>query len=238
MWSIDGFGLSAAYNDEQRVRWDAALRGVHANAADVLRAPATAALDALATTSLMEEAGYAPANGAVYPDTDLGRSLQDVARLIKQDVGLEVASVDYGDWDMHAGMGDVDGGWLVDHLTELGGALAAFATDLGTAMDGVTVVTLTEFGRRIEENGSGGTDHGYGQVVFLLGGGVQGGAVHSVWPGLDDDDLVDGDLAATTDYRSILAEILEDRCGASSGDVRSVFPDLDPSRPNVVSPLA
>jgi uncharacterized protein (DUF1501 family) len=186
----------------------------------------------------MEEAGYAPANGAVYPDTDLGRSLQDVARLIKQDVGLEVASVDYGDWDMHAGMGDVDGGWLVDHLTELGGALAAFATDLGTAMDGVTVVTLTEFGRRIEENGSGGTDHGYGQVVFLLGGGVQGGAVHSVWPGLDDDDLVDGDLAATTDYRSILAEILEDRCGASSGDVRSVFPDLDPSRPNVVSPLA
>jgi len=237
MWSIDGFGLSAAWDNDERLRWDAALRGVHTNAATVLRAPATAALDALATASLMEQAGYTPANGAVYPDSDLGLALTDVARLIKQGVGLEVVSVDYGDWDMHAGMGDVAGGWMVDHLTELAGSLAAFVTDLGTAMSGVTVVTLTEFGRRIEENGSGGTDHGYGQVVFLLGDGVRGGMVHGTWPGLAGGDLVDGDLAATTDYRSILAEILEDRCGASAADVSGVFPGLGSALPDVVTPL-
>ena len=238
MWSIDGFGLSAAWDDDERLRWDAALRGVHTNAPAVLRAPATAALDALATTAIMEQAGYTPANGAVYPDSDLGHALTDVARLIKQDIGLEVASVDYGDWDMHAGMGDVSSGWMVDHLTELAGSLAAFVTDMGSAMSGITVVTLTEFGRRIEENGSGGTDHGYGQVVFLLGDGVQGGRVHGDWPGLAPGDLVDGDLAATTDYRSILAEILEDRCGASSSDVQGVFPGLGSTRPGVMDPLA
>jgi uncharacterized protein (DUF1501 family) len=237
MWSIDGFGLSAAYDDDERLRWDAALRGVHTNAPAVLRAPATAALDALETAAQMEQAGYTPANGADYPDSDLGNHLRDVARLIKQDVGLEVASVDYGDWDMHAGMGDVASGWMYDHLTELGAALAAFSTDLG-GMSGVTLVTLTEFGRRGEENGSGGTDHGYGQVVFLLGDGVNGGQVHGDWPGLADDDLVDGDLAKTTDYRSILAEILEDRCGAAASDVNSIFPGAPGARPGVVAPLA
>jgi uncharacterized protein (DUF1501 family) len=104
-------------------------------------------------------------------------------------------------------------------------------------MSSVTLVTLTEFGRRIQENGSGGTDHGYGQVVFLMGGGVRGGQVHGVWPGLAEEDLVDGDLAATTDYREILAEILEERCGAGAADVGSIFPGLGGSRPNVVQSL-
>ena len=143
-----------------------------------LSAPAQVALEALDTTADLQEAGYVPANGAVYPNTDLGKALRDVARLIKADVGLQVACVDYGDWDMHAGMGDVDGGWMADHLSELAGALAAFHTDLGSKKQDVTLVTLTEFGRRIEENGSGGTDHGYGQVVMMLGGGVNGGQVH------------------------------------------------------------
>ena len=101
-------------------------------------------------------------------------------------------------------------------------------------MGDVTVITLTEFGRRIEENGSGGTDHGFGQSVFLLGGGVRGGQVHGTWPGIAPADLIDGDLDATTDYRTLLATVLERRCGASSSDVSSVFPGLPNERPDVV----
>jgi uncharacterized protein (DUF1501 family) len=145
---------------------------------------------------------------------------------------LQVATVDYGDWDMHEGMGGPDDGWMHDHLTELSRSLAAFAADLGPRMNGVTLVTLTEFGRRVEENGSGGTDHGYGQLVLLLGGGVVGGKVHGTWPGLAEANLVDGDLAATTDYRAVLAEVLEKRCAA--GSVSQIFPGLGSARPGVV----
>ena len=168
----------------------------------VLRAPATAALDALEHDRRDGGRWGTPRRtGPCTPTSDLGRALTRRGRLIKQDVGLQVASVDYGDWDMHAGMGDVSGGWMVDHLTELAGAMAAFATDLGSRMAGVTRrdphrVRSARRGERL-----GGTDHGYGQVVFLLGGGVRGGAVHGTWPGLAPADLVDGDLDATTDYR-------------------------------------
>jgi uncharacterized protein (DUF1501 family) len=232
MASIDSFGLDAAWDEEQRLLWDAALRGLHVGAPPALAAPATTALDAMATARMLQRAGSTPANGAIYPDSDLGRALADVARLIHADVGLQVAAVDYGDWDMHADMGDVDGGWMHDHLAELSSALAAFATDLGGRLDGVTLVTLTEFGRRVEENGSGGTDHGYGQLVFLLGGGVRGGRVYGAWPGLAEEELLDGDVRATTDYRSILAEILERRCGA--GGVADVLPGAPNERPGAL----
>jgi uncharacterized protein (DUF1501 family) len=154
--------------------------------------------------------------------------------LIKAGVGLQVASVDYGDWDMHAGMGDVDGGWMKDHLAELSQALSAFATDLGSKLSDVTLVTLTEFGRRMQENGSGGTDHGFGQTVLLMGGGVIGGQVHGTWPGLAPGSLIDGDLMSTTDYRTLLAEVLEKRCRA--GSVGQVFPDVGSERLGVVIP--
>ncbi len=146
--------------------------------------------------------------------------------------------MDYGDWDMHAGQGDIDGGWMVDHLGEFSSALAAFATDLGNAMGDVTLITLTEFGRRVEENGSGGTDHGFGQAVFMMGDGVRGGQVHGDWPGIAQSDLVDGDLDATTDYRNLLASVLEKRCGASAGDVAGIFPGIDNVRPDVVQQRA
>ena len=149
-----------------------------------------------------------------------------MARLIKQGVGLEVAAVDYGDWDMHADMGTVDAGWMHDHLTELGAALFAFATDLGSGMDKVTFTTLTEFGRRVEDNGSGGTDHGYGQLVTLMGGGIKGTAVHGTWPTLAPSKLLDGDLKATTDYRALLAELLQRRCRALTADVNAIFPGI------------
>jgi uncharacterized protein (DUF1501 family) len=178
----------------------------------------------------MQDAGYTP--DANYPNTDLGGALRDVARVIKADVGLQVAAVDYGDWDMHADMGTVNSGWLKDKLSELARSLAAFATDLGGRFGDVTVVTLTEFGRSLVENGSGGVDHGHGQAVLLLGGGVDGGKVHGTWPTLEKDALAGGDLAGTTDYRQILAEILEKRCQGSQ--MSAVFPDLTPDRLGVV----
>ncbi|MFZ0322792.1 MAG: DUF1501 domain-containing protein, partial [Actinomycetes bacterium] len=228
IWSVDSFELSGAWDATERQRWQQALRTVHDGSPTAIGGPAGTTLDALAKAAELQAAGYTPANGATYPDTDLGKALRDVARLVKADVGLQVACVDYGDWDMHVDMGSADQGWLFDHLTELSGSLDAFATDLGNRFGDVTVVTLTEFGRRVEENGSAGVDHGHGQAVLLLGGGVDGGKVHGSWPGLAEANLVDGDLAGTTDYRTILAEALEKRCGA--GSLSTVFPNLPADR--------
>ncbi len=233
MYSVDGFDLSGAWNPAELARWTTALTGLHANAPAPIGAPATTALNAVATAAQLQAAGYTPANGAAYPDSGLGDTLKDVARLIKADVGLQVAAIDYGDWDMHVDLGAFNNGWMYDHLTELSTALSAFGTDLGSGIDDVTLVSLTEFGRRVEQNGSGGTDHGFGQAVLLMGGGVKGGQVHGNWPGLAPNQLVDGDLDATTDYRNVLAEILEKRCEA--GSVSGIFPGIDGSRPNVVN---
>ncbi len=233
MYSINGFDLSGAYNDTERVKWDAALRSLHQGAPTMVGQPAGTALDALATAAALQAAGYTPANGASYPGTGLGNALKDIARLIKADVGLQVAAIDYGDWDMHSDLGShASGEWMYDHLTELSNAMSAFATDLGAGLDDVTLVTLTEFGRRVEENGSAGVDHGYGQAVMLLGGGVDGGKVHipKGWPGLSNADLVDGDLDGRHDYRAVLAELLEKRCQASASDVKDIFPKLTTER--------
>ena len=120
MWSVDSFGHDAAWDATERARWDTALHSLHAGAADTVGPPADLALEALATTAALADAGYTPAHGAVYPaDSDLGSALKDTARLIKAGVGLQVASIDYGDWDMHSGMGTTDDGWMHDHLTEL-----------------------------------------------------------------------------------------------------------------------
>jgi uncharacterized protein (DUF1501 family) len=228
MWSVDGFDLSGAGDATELQRWDKVLNALYDGSPTMLGKPARAVLGALATTAQMKVDGYTPANGATYPSGDLGDALKDVARLIKRDIGLEVAAVDYGDWDMHADMGDVGSGWMFDHLTELGAALVAFATDLGTGMNKVTFTTLTEFGRRVEDNGSGGTDHGYGQLVTLMGGNIKGGAVHlnGAWPTLAPSALLDGDLKATTDYRALLSSLLQKRCGASAADVNAIFPGI------------
>ncbi len=235
MWSVDSFELSGAWDAAELARWNVALGGLHTDAPAMLASPTTTALNAIGTAANLQATEYTPANGAVYPaDSGLGDALKDVARLIKAGVGLQVAAIDYGDWDMHVGQGTVDTGWMHDHLTELSDALAAFGTDLGAGLADVTLVTLTEFGRRVEENGSGGTDHGFGQAVLMMGGGVKGGQVHGAWPGLADGDLIDGDLNATTDYRLVLAEILEKRCGAAS--VSDIFPGIGSGRPGVVNP--
>ena len=229
MNNVDDFSLYSAWDDAESRRWATALGALQADAVPVTAAPARTALSALATAATLKAAGYTPANGAAYPDSDLGNALRDVAQLVKANVGLRLAAVDSGDWDMHVDLGGFNDeyGWMRRKLDELARSLAAFATDLGAAFGNVTVVTLSEFGRRVEENGSGGVDHGHGNAVMLLGGGVVGGKVYGTWPGLGEADLVDGDLAGTTDYRTVLAEILEKRCAVATG---TVFPGLAAGR--------
>jgi uncharacterized protein (DUF1501 family) len=190
---------------------------------------------ALQKTAQMRAVRYKPANGAVYPATDLGAALRDVARLIKSGVGLKSATVDSGDWDMHENLGSaVAGRRMFDQLKALATALAAFATDLGPdGLRKVTLITISEFGRRVTQNGSGGLDHGYGNAMFVFGGGVKGGKVYGQWPGLTTAQLRDGDLAVTTDYRAVIGEILRARCGVS--DLASVFPGVTASTLGIVA---
>lgn len=229
--SVDSLNVSAAWDAAETTRWATALRALYAAAPATQAVPARTTLDALATAATLRAAGYTPANGASYPSGGLGDALRDTARLVKANVGLRAVTVDSGNWDMHSGLGRSDGGWMARQLTEVGQALAAFMTDLGSAADRVTLVTLSEFGRRVAENGSGGLDHGYGNVSFVLGGGVNGGSVYGTWPGLATDQLLAGDLKATTDYRSVLGEILEKRCGLSAS---TVLPGLPSTRLGVV----
>ncbi len=160
-------------------------------------------------------------NGAQYPDCDLGRALQSVARIIRGDVGVELLTIDQGDWDHHSELGTSEWGRMKRNAGEFAQALAAFFTDLGLLGDKVTVVTVSEFGRRVAENANYGLDHGYGNVMFLAGAGVKGGKYYAKWPGLSTD--LDADLMVTTDYRSVLAEVVQSRFGASSS---AVFPGL------------
>ncbi len=169
--------------------------------------------------------GFGPAQAAednrdTYPGSSLGQSLATAAQIIRGDVGVEVITVDQGDWDMHTDMGGVGGGWMYNNAEDLAQGIAAFFADLGTQRSKVTLVTLSEFGRRVEENDSGGTDHGYGNVMFVAGAGVRSG-YHARWPGLANS--YDADLTVTTDYRQVLADIVSRRFNAS---VAKVFPGL------------
>src|SRR5206468_2510953 len=157
-----------------------------------------------------------------YPGGGFGSGLRDIARLVKAGVGLRVAAIDLGGWDMHTDIGRVDGGDLRNQVGDLASALAAFATDLGPALDDVTLVTMSEFGRRVAENGNAGADHGHGGVMLLLGGGLAGRRVHGQWPGLAPAALDQGDLAGANDYRDVLAELLVARLGV--GDPAAIFP--------------
>lgn len=186
--------------------------------------------------------GYRPEGGADYPDGTLGNQLRNLAQLIKLDTGIAAASLDFGGWDTHDGQGVPDPGnpnhwdYFGNQVEELSRALSAFYTDLsssvmGNLMNCVNVVVVSEFGRRIRSNGSGGTDHGYGNLMMALGGRVSGG-LHGTFPGLDDLSLFEGqDLSVTTDYRQVLAEMLIDRMAVAPGDVEQVFPGLGGYQP-------
>jgi uncharacterized protein (DUF1501 family) len=157
----------------------------------------------------------------LYPDDDLGKALSSVARTLRADIGVSAVTVDSGDWDMHVGLGARGGGWMKRNAGNLAASIAAFFTDLGPVADRVTLVTISEFGRRVQENANGGLDHGWGNVMLVAGAGVTGGRYYGTWPGLTDD--LDADVAVTTDYRSVLAEIVAARTTASTA---AVFPGL------------
>jgi uncharacterized protein (DUF1501 family) len=168
-----------------------------------------------------------PANGAEYPPGRLGQSLRQIAQLIHAGLGLEIAFADVGGWDTHVNQG-ADQGQLSQRLDELGRSLTAFATDLGETMADVVVLTMSEFGRTIRENGNAGTDHGRATAMMVLGGGVKGGRVHGRWPGLEPANRADGrDLPVTTDFRDLFGEILARHLGAR--DLEAIFPGHAPS---------
>lgn len=162
-----------------------------------------------------------PANGAAYPAGELGTAFAAAARTIRADVGVEVVTIDHGSWDHHVRVGTPDSGALAPMAHELAQAVSAFFTDLGAAGDKVTVVTLSEFGRRVQENANQGLDHGHGNVMFLFGAGVRGGTYYGRWPGLQN--TVDADLAVTTDYRQVLSEVVQHVFDVSPA---AVFPGL------------
>jgi uncharacterized protein (DUF1501 family) len=165
---------------------------------------------------------YQPENGAEYPKGRFGQSLQEIAELFKAEVGLEVAFLDSGGWDHHVNEGGVQG-QLSNLLRDLGQGIAAFHQDMGDRMGDVVFVSMSEFGRTAHENGNRGTDHGHANCMFVMGGDVKGGKVYTRWPGMGEGQLHDGrDLAVTTDYRSVLSEIMTKHLGNSN--LATVFP--------------
>ena len=165
-----------------------------------------------------------PENSAQYPNNPLGNALKQIAQLIKSDVGLEIAFTDVGGWDTHAGEGGAQG-QLANNLRQFSDAIAAFTCDLGSRMGDVVLVTMSEFGRTVRENGNRGTDHGHANFMLVVGGGVKGGKVHGTWPGLTN--LYENrDLQVTTDFRDVFAELLTKQLGVAS--LKSIFPNYDP----------
>ena len=152
-----------------------------------------------------------PDTSTSYPTSDLGQALAAVSRVLKADTGTSLVTVDQGDWDHHTGVGTITYGRLLNNTSDLAASIAAFFADLGPLADKVTLVTMSEFGRRVVENAQRGLDHGWGNVMFLAGAGVKGGRYYGQWPGLGRS--LDADLEVTTDYRSVLAEVVAARTG-------------------------
>ena len=179
-------------------------------------------LDILDTLETLNPATYQATGDVQYPDSEYGAGLQQIAMLIKAEVGLEVATLDVGGWDTHFAQGSTVG-LMTGLMKDLSQGLAALHADLHAYMSGVTVVVMSEFGRRVQENASLGTDHGHGSLMMLMGGNVVGGKVHGEWPGLEEGQLFGpGDLAVTTDYRDVLGEVLGKRL--HNEELDEVFP--------------
>ena len=216
------FGMRASRAEGEQ-RLTRAFESLYQGAATGLVASSSAeGFEAIRMLKAANPTGQPAANGARYPRGKLGTSMQQIAQLIKADLGMQLAFVDVGGWDTHVNQG-AGQGQLATRLDELGGALGAFTTDLGEKLGDVVVVTMSEFGRTIKENGTGGTDHGHGTAMMILGGNVRGGKVYGQWPTLAPAARYQGrDLAVTTDFRSVFGELLTGHLGAV--DLASVFP--------------
>ena len=180
--------------------------------------------EAVKILQAIQKQNYTPAGGAAYPNGRFGQSLRQIAQLIKANVGVEVAFADIGGWDTHFNQmaGKASQGTLANQLREFGQGLAAFYQDLGDRMSDVAVVSMSEFGRTAKENGTRGTDHGHANVMFVMGGGINGG-IRGQWPGLEQEQLYESrDLNVTTDFRDVLSELVSNHLGNRRLD--AVFP--------------
>ena len=194
---------------------------------DIVHGTGTEMFEAVKMLKAANPLQYQPGNGAEYPRSPFGNHLRQIAQLIRSNVGLEVAFADVGGWDTHVNQGGVQG-QLAQRLDDFARAIAALATDLGDRMEDVVVLTMSEFGRMARQNGNGGTDHGHAGAMFAIGGAVKGGKVYGTWPGLAPEQLYEGrDLALTTDFRTVFAEVTRAHLGASRVD--ALFPGFTPT---------
>ncbi|MEZ5319284.1 MAG: DUF1501 domain-containing protein [Vicinamibacterales bacterium] len=214
------FGIQAGRQTDMMA---SGFESQYAQAADsLLGSTGREAFDAVKMLHDADPGRYAPANGAEYPGSGFGEAMKQIAQLVKADLGLEVAFAELGQWDHHANEGAATG-QIANRLNDFSRGLAAFAQDLGDRMADVVLVTMSEFGRTVKENGNRGTDHGHGNAMLLLGGGIKGGKVYGRWPGLEREQLWQGrDLAITTDFRDVFAECVTGHLGAR--DVSQIFP--------------
>lgn len=230
---LQSFGISPAVATDGDMSPEAARQAAELFAADfqtvydealgdTLHGTGKDTFEAMKTVRRLTAKPYVPARGAQYPKGGCGMALQQIAQLIKANVGLEVAFAETGGWDTHAGQGGAQGP-LARMLTDFGQGLAALYTDLGDRMADVVVLTMSEFGRTARQNGTGGTDHGTATCFFVLGGEVQGGKVLGQWPGLAREQLYEErDLAVTTDFRDVFGEVAQRHMGVR--DLAAVFP--------------
>lgn len=228
--SIDDVRIQAPSKDTIAVA--DALSSMYGADVGLLSNPGRSTISLLSRVEGLRAKDYKPENGVEYGNGDLGRGLREIARLVKADVGLEIACLDSGGWDTHFVQGGLEG-LQATNIELLSNALAAFDADLRKHMHKLTVLVITEFGRRIYENGSLGTDHGRGFAAMLIGGDVNGGKVHGKWPGLDESKWVIGPSGVEVmhDYRSVLAEVLID---LGNEHIEEVFPGFTPERIGVM----
>ena len=197
----------------------------------LLNASAREAFEAMAVLQKATAGSYQPANGADYPRSPFGRALQEIARIAKANVGLEVAFAETTGWDTHVAQGSSDG-QLAGRLDDLAGAIAALTTDLGDRMADTVILTMSEFGRAASQNGNGGTDHGHGNAMMLIGGPVNGGRVYGTWPGLRPEQRFEArDLAVTTDFRNVFAEVVTEHLRAPAAALARILPGYTPAKP-------
>jgi uncharacterized protein (DUF1501 family) len=226
MNQIERFGIR-----DDRAAVARSFEAQYAAAADqVLNGVGREAFDAMRTLKIADPSRYQPEHAADYPRTPFGQALKQIAQLTKADVGLEVAFAEVGGWDTHVNQGSTQG-QLATRLEDFGRSIAALVTDLGDRLADTVVLTMSEFGRAVAENGNRGTDHGHGNAMVVIGGGVRGGHVYGTWPGLAPEHRFERrDLAITTDFRDVFAEIIVRHLGLT--DPAPIFPgyQIQPSR--------
>lgn len=226
--NLNDFGIRASKYTDQMTSAFEMLYGNSSN--DKVRATGEESFEAVQFLKQVNPQRFQPENGAVYPNGPFGNALKQIAQLTKSNIGLEIAFTDIGGWDHHASEGNVQG-QLANRLREFSEGLIALYTDLGNRMEDVVVLTMSEFGRTVRENGNRGTDHGHANCMFVLGGPMKGGKVYAQWPGLRAENLYEGrDLALTTDFRDVFSEVAFKHLGCKN--LKRVFPGYTSSEAN------